>query len=430
MSFYPNEGEPLWSRYSTHAIVHTLEIYSRHTFPYPYPTAISVNGPVGGMEYPMICFNGPRPEDDGTYTKRTKYGLISVIIHEVGHNWFPMIINSDERQWTWMDEGLNTYLQFIAEQEWEKDYPSRRGEPRDIVEYMVSTNQVPIMTNSESILQFGNNAYAKPATALNVLRETIVGRQLFDFAFKQYANRWKFKRPCPPTSSEPSRTPPASTSTGSGEAGSTPPTTPTSPSHASASSSSSPGTPTSTKRASARNATLAPGPSPSDATRASSDGPTASQGSSTSTTPSTTSTSSPPNASPTRTSSTPSSPTNASSSGPTPACTPSTSTTSAASSCPSSSGSSTDDGSSRVLRIPAEIWRKNNQETSKLLITERPIARLTLDPFHETADVDESNNHWPPRPVKTRFELFKRPENPNPMRELLDQPTTDEDPDR
>ena len=197
MSFYPKEGEPLWSRYSTHAIIHTLEVYSRYTFDYPWPVAISVNGPVGGMEYPMICFNGPRPERDGTYSKRTKYGLISVIIHEVGHNYFPMIVNSDERQWTWMDEGLNTFLQFLAEQEWEEDYPSRRGEPKDIVGYMVSQNQVPIMTNSDSILQFGPNAYSKPATALNILRETILGRELFDFALKEYSVRWKFKRPMP-----------------------------------------------------------------------------------------------------------------------------------------------------------------------------------------------------------------------------------------
>ncbi len=197
MSFYPNEGEPLWSRYSTQSIIHTLDVYSKYTFDYPYPTAISVNGPIGGMEYPMICFNGPRPEKDGTYSSRTKYGLISVIIHEVGHNYFPMIVNSDERQWTWMDEGINTFLQYLTEQEWEPDYPSRRGEPAAIVPYMVSENQVPIMTNSESILQFGSNAYAKPATALNVLRETVLGRELFDHAFREYARRWKFKRPMP-----------------------------------------------------------------------------------------------------------------------------------------------------------------------------------------------------------------------------------------
>jgi len=197
MSFYPNEGEPLWSRYSTHAIIHTLNVYSRYSFRYPYPTAQSINGPVGGMEYPMICFNGPRPEEDGTYSARTKYGLISVIIHEVGHFYFPMIVNSDERQWTWMDEGVNTFLQYLTEQEWEDEYPSRRGEPDRITGFMSSANQAPIMTNSDSLLQFGANAYAKPATALNILRETILGRELFDHAFRTYAQRWKFKRPEP-----------------------------------------------------------------------------------------------------------------------------------------------------------------------------------------------------------------------------------------
>jgi len=202
MSYYPKEGNPLWEKYSTEAIVHTLEHYNKYSLQYPYPIAISVNGPVGGMEYPMISFNGPRPVKDKktgdlTYSRRTKYGLISVIIHEVGHNYYPMIINSDERQWTWMDEGLNTFVQFLAEQSWEEKYPSRRGPARKIVEYMKSKNQVPIMTNSDSILQFGNNAYGKPATALNILRETIMGRELFDFAFKEYAERWKFKRPTP-----------------------------------------------------------------------------------------------------------------------------------------------------------------------------------------------------------------------------------------
>ena len=197
MSFYPKEGNPLWEKYSTQAIIHTLNVYSRYSFDYPYPVAQSINGPVGGMEYPMICFNGPRPQPDGTYSAGTKYGLISVVIHEVGHNYFPMIVNSDERQWTWMDEGLNSFLQYLAEQEWEKNYPSRRGEPQDIADYMLSENQVPIMTNSESVLQFGNNAYGKPAIALNILRETVMGRDLFDFAFKQYSQRWKFKRPMP-----------------------------------------------------------------------------------------------------------------------------------------------------------------------------------------------------------------------------------------
>jgi len=202
MSFYPKEGNPLWGQYSTQAIIHTIDQYNKYSFDFPYPTAISVNGPVGGMEYPMISFNGPRPTKDKktgalTYSKRTKYGLISVVIHEVGHNYFPMIVNSDERQWTWMDEGLNSFVQYLAEQAWEEHYPQSRGEPRAIVDYMRSKNQVPIMTNSESVVQMGFNAYAKPTTALIVLRETILGRELFDFAFREYAQRWKFKRPTP-----------------------------------------------------------------------------------------------------------------------------------------------------------------------------------------------------------------------------------------
>ncbi len=199
MSFYPKEGNPLWEQYSTKTVAHTLKCYSKYTFDYPYPVAISVHSKWIGMEYPMICFNGGRPDEDGTYSKRTKYGMISVIIHEVGHNYFPMIINSDERQWTWMDEGLNTFLQYLTEQEFEKGYPSRRGPAYRIVDYMKGNKKriSPIMTNSESIHQFGNNAYGKPATAMNILRESIMGRELFDYAFKTYANRWMFKHPNP-----------------------------------------------------------------------------------------------------------------------------------------------------------------------------------------------------------------------------------------
>ena len=199
MSFYPKEGNPLWEQYSTKTVAHTLKSYSKFTFDYPYPVAISVHTKWIGMEYPMICFNGGRPDADGTYSKRTKYGMIGVIIHEVGHNYFPMIINSDERQWTWMDEGLNTFLQYLTEQEFEKGYPSRRGPAYKIVNYMKGDkNRIsPIMTNSESIHQFGNNAYGKPATAMNILRETIMGRELFDYAFKIYSNRWMFKHPNP-----------------------------------------------------------------------------------------------------------------------------------------------------------------------------------------------------------------------------------------
>ncbi len=197
MSFYPKEGMPLWDKYSPHAIAHTLDVYSRFSFPYPYPVAISVNGPLGGgMEYPMICFNGPRPEADGTYPERTKYGLIGVVIHEVGHNYYPMIVNSDERQWTWMDEGLNTFIQSIAHEEWEADWPQGR-DSRGLKAYMRRTDRVPIMTNSESIADLGNNAYAQPTVALNILRDVVLGRDLFDHAFRTYSQRWMFKRPTP-----------------------------------------------------------------------------------------------------------------------------------------------------------------------------------------------------------------------------------------
>jgi len=199
MSFYPKEGNPLWERYSTKLVAHTIQTYSKYTIDYTYPVAISVHSNQIGMEYPMICFNGGRPNEDGTYSEQTKYGMWGVIIHEVGHNFFPMIINSDERQWSWMDEGLNTFVQYLTEQEWERGYPSRRGPAAMITDYMRGDQKFisPIMTNSESIWQFGNNAYGKPATALNILRETIMGRELFDFAFKTYCERWKFKHPTP-----------------------------------------------------------------------------------------------------------------------------------------------------------------------------------------------------------------------------------------
>ncbi len=197
-SMWVPEGDCLWKKFSTKAVAHTIKWYSHYTFDYPYPVAWSIDGSMG-MEYPMICFNYGRCESDDTYSKRMKYGHIGVIIHEVGHNWFPMIVNSDERQWTWMDEGINTFVQYLTEQQWERNYPNRRGPAHLITDYMGGDKSriSPIMTNSESIFQFGNNAYAKPATALNILRETVMGRELFDHAFKEYANRWKFKQPYP-----------------------------------------------------------------------------------------------------------------------------------------------------------------------------------------------------------------------------------------
>ncbi|MEY3599330.1 MAG: hypothetical protein RLZZ463_96 [Bacteroidota bacterium] len=209
VSMYPKEGNPLWEDWSTKVVASTLKSYSKYTFDYPYHKAISVHAKNQGMEYPMICWNYGRPEKDGTYSDRVKYGMMSVIIHEVGHNFFPMIVNSDERQWGWMDEGLDTFMQYLAEQEFgqaypealgsDKEYPSRRGKPSAIVSYMAGDQSTiaPIMSNPENVYQLGANAYAKPATALNILRETVMGRELFDKAFKTYAQRWMFKHPTP-----------------------------------------------------------------------------------------------------------------------------------------------------------------------------------------------------------------------------------------
>ncbi|NBL64727.1 M1 family peptidase [Flavobacterium sp. NST-5] len=199
ISLYPPEANPLWGELSTKTVAHTLKCYSARTFDYPYPKAISISAEDQGMEYPMICWNYGRPDDKGFVSDRIRYGMQSVIIHEVGHNFFPMIVNSDERQWSWMDEGLNTFLQYLAEKDLDPNYPSQRGPAKNIVPYMKGAQNFlePIMSNSETIHQFGANAYAKPATGLNILRETIMGHELFDFAFKTYANRWKFKHPTP-----------------------------------------------------------------------------------------------------------------------------------------------------------------------------------------------------------------------------------------
>jgi len=423
MSFYPNEGEPLWSKYSTQAIIQTLDIYSKHTFAYPYPVAQSINGPMSGMEYPMICFNGPRPDEDGTYSRAIKYGLISVVIHEVGHNYFPMIVNSDERQWTWMDEGLNSFCQFLAEQAWEKDYPSRRGEPRDIVGYMTGDNQVPIMTNSESIALLGPNAYGKPATALNILRETVLGRELFDYAFKTYAQRWAFKRPYPAdffrTMEDASgvdldwfwrgwfytndhvdisldavrqytldsRDPAVEKPRAKKEKADRPKTL------------SALRNADSPKRVDTYpelkdfyndydDATVLPGdkkkydellkalakdkvktdllktPRNFYLVEFSNVGGLV---------------------------------------------------------MPIILKLDYTDGTTEEMRIPAEIWRVDNAKTSKLIMTAKEIKSIEVDPHQETADADVENNFWPRRPIKSRFQLFKEPKEPTPMKELKDE---------
>jgi len=198
MSFYGKEAYNLYSKFSTRAVAHTIKTYSDFTIPYPYPVAQSIEA-ANGMEYPMICFNYGRTDADGTYSESTKNGMLGVIIHEVGHNFFPMIVNSDERQWTWMDEGLNSFVEYLTEELWDNTFPSKKGPAYTIVDYMKLPKDElePIMTNSENIARFGPNAYSKPATGLNILRETIMGRELFDYAFKEYSRRWAFKHPQP-----------------------------------------------------------------------------------------------------------------------------------------------------------------------------------------------------------------------------------------
>jgi len=198
MSGYGKEAYGLYRKFSTKAVAHTIKSYSKFSIPYPYPVAQSIEAS-NGMEYPMICFNYGRTEKDGSYTEATKNGMLGVIIHEVGHNFFPMIVNSDERQWSWMDEGLNTFVEYLTEELYDNKFPTRRGPAWTIADYMkLPKDQLePIMTNSENIIQFGPNAYAKPGTALNILRETIMGRELFDYSFKEYARRWAFKHPTP-----------------------------------------------------------------------------------------------------------------------------------------------------------------------------------------------------------------------------------------
>ncbi len=197
-SLYSKEANPLYGDHSTRAVAQTLKTYSKYTFDYPYHKAISVDGQMG-MEYPQICFNPGRPDADGTYSDKIKYRMIKVTIHEVGHNFFPMIVNSDERQWTWMDEGLNSYMEMLAELDYDKDFPITRGYPKNIVRYMSGDQSTiaPIMSKGDHVYSFGSNAYGKPATALWILRETIMGKELFDHAFRTYSQRWMFKHPSP-----------------------------------------------------------------------------------------------------------------------------------------------------------------------------------------------------------------------------------------
>ena len=410
-SLYPKEGNPLWEKYSTRVVAHTLKVYSRHTFDYPYPVAYSVHTKQIGMEYPMICFNGGRPLTDGTYPERTKWDMIGVIIHEVGHNYFPMIVNSDERQWTWMDEGLNSFLQGIAEREWDHDHPSPRGVPADIVPYMKGdkSNIAPIMVQGDLVKQFMSNAYDKPATGLNILRETIMGRELFDFAFKQYAQRWMFKHPTPEdlfrTLEDASAvdldwfwrgwfytTDHVDISLDKVTAVEL-----------------ASGNPAQEKTFNKKKAKAVPEEIAVQRNRASMQSMVEKN----------------------------------------PSMKdfyndydPYAADKSDAEAYKSYLRSLSDnekawhaaegtfyqldfsnvggmvmplvirfefaDGTREIKRIPAEIWNQNNLKTSKVFLFEKELVSVTLDPFRETADCDMGNNHWPPRMEESRFELYKR----------------------
>lgn len=418
MSYYPKEGNPLWGQYSTRVVEHTLRVYSKHTIDYPYPVAISVHGPIFGMEYPMICFNGGRPEPDGTYSEQTKYAMISVIIHEVGHNFFPMIVNSDERQWSWMDEGLNSFCQFLAEQEWQRNYPSRRGEPRNIVSYMKSDPSmlVPVMTNSEQIaaFQFGNNAYGKPATALNILRETVMGRELFDYAFKEYARRWAFKHPHP---ADFFRTMEDASSVDldwfwRGWFYST------NPVEISLEdvqyyqiNTQNPDVEKPLAKANSKTYSQIQNEKLIDSTLLDKN----------------------PAISDFYNSYDPTQVTEAertryqqyfNSLSPEEKALVNSGLHFYVLNFKNNGGlimpliikMDFEDGTEKIVRIPAEIWRLNNQQVNKVLFTEKPVVQFTLDPYLETADIDIENNSFPRKPVPTKFQLFKQqqtsPKNP------------------
>ncbi len=417
MSMYPKEGNPLWERYSTKAVAHTIKWYSHYTFPYPYPVAWSINAARIGMEYPMICFNYGRCEEDGSYTERTKYGMISVIIHEVGHNYFPMIVNSDERQWTWMDEGLNTFVQFLTEQHWQRDYPSRRGHAHKIVDYMKGDkNKIsPIMTNSESIHQFGNNAYGKPATALNILRESVMGRELFDFAFKEYSNRWKFKHPTPAdffrTMEDASavdldwfwrgwfytndHVDLALSKVNTYQLESLNPENREKPEQIVGI--------TSIRNATEIKKTYADDDKsildfynsydPNEITQRDREEFERKR--------------------------------NSLSEGQKKLFDKNsyyyelTLQNIGGLVMPVIVRFNYVDGSNKVYRIPAEIWKINSEEVTKVFVEEKQVSNIELDPFYETADTDRSNNFFPPQPEKSKFDLYmdKMPKRPNPMQQ-------------
>lgn len=187
--FYPAEGMRLWKRYGIDAIQHSLSHYGDWLFPYPYPTASIVNIAGLGMEYPMLGVVGER----GT-SEMARWDMIGGIIHEVGHNWFPMIVNSNERDYAWMDEGLVAFIEYHAEKAWDPEFVIIYGEPKGLDRYQGTPRQQPLMTKADGLTHRIDNAYDFSAAVLNILRSEVLGEDVFDKALKGYASDWQFKR--------------------------------------------------------------------------------------------------------------------------------------------------------------------------------------------------------------------------------------------
>lgn len=198
MTFYPSEASALWRPLALPAIGHALDVYGRMTFDYPYPVVQAAFGPNDGMEHTMLAFSRYPPDGpNGTYSRERKRDFLWVLTHEVGHNWFPLIVNSDERAWTWMDEGLTSYLETLATLEWSGDYTTRPNLPAMLGAEREATGRQPPMTPANAVVDLFPTQYHRPAAALQVLRELVLGRETFDRAFRAYARAWMFKRPTP-----------------------------------------------------------------------------------------------------------------------------------------------------------------------------------------------------------------------------------------
>src|SRR5437870_1247609 len=191
-SFYPPEANADWAR-STEFARHSIKHYSEKWFRYPYPTAINVAGPVGGMEYPMIVFCSHRSGG---------LGLFGVTTHELGHEWFPMIVGSNERLYMWQDEGFNTFINiystrtFFPDVSWDRD----RGNAQAWAQFVRSGRDEPPMLSADRVdpTLLGQIDYTKPATGLYLLRHYVLADTTrFDAAFREYIRRWAFRHPTP-----------------------------------------------------------------------------------------------------------------------------------------------------------------------------------------------------------------------------------------